>query len=222
MRLLALPDITNNIIYRNKWTGIFLESVRSTRSSVDQNVIVENGYCGIFCGSHTEALISNDIVPETRNSAFLSRPDPIKRASPATISTITAIHTTAMPSYSPTTFKNRRISWIQGTLHSTISCVRFRHAGARVKTAAIWPHDQQTAAAVVAKNQVELISESREVSENPDSAALEIKAPVILAGVNFSSASAILEPGSFPALDRIVASLRAYPDLQSGNRRSYR
>ncbi len=49
--LISLPDINNNVIYRNEWTGIFLESTRGTRTSIAHNVILENGYCGIFCAS---------------------------------------------------------------------------------------------------------------------------------------------------------------------------
>src|SRR4030042_237535 len=41
--LISLPEIKNNIIYRNEWTGIFLEAARGTRTSIDHNVILENG-----------------------------------------------------------------------------------------------------------------------------------------------------------------------------------
>jgi OOP family OmpA-OmpF porin len=60
--LISLPDISNNIIYRNEWTGIFLESSRATRTSIDHNVILENGYCAIFCAHRTEVLIRNNIL----------------------------------------------------------------------------------------------------------------------------------------------------------------
>jgi OmpA-OmpF porin, OOP family len=59
--LITLPDITNNVIYRNEWTGIFLESSRGSRTSIDHNVILENGYCGIFCAHRTEVLVHNNI-----------------------------------------------------------------------------------------------------------------------------------------------------------------
>ncbi len=64
--LIALPDINNNIIYRNEWTGIFLESVRGTRTSIDHNVILENGYCGIFCAHRTEVLIRNNVLHKNK------------------------------------------------------------------------------------------------------------------------------------------------------------
>jgi len=59
--LISLPQIENNVIYRNEWTGIFLESVRGTRTSVDHNVILENGYSGIFCANRTEVLLRNNV-----------------------------------------------------------------------------------------------------------------------------------------------------------------
>ncbi len=58
--LISLPQIKNNIIYRNEWTGIFLESVRGTRTSIDHNVILENGYSGVFCAHTTEVLMRNN------------------------------------------------------------------------------------------------------------------------------------------------------------------
>lgn len=66
--LIALPDINNNIIYRNGWTGIFLESSRGTRTSIEHNVILENGYCGIFAANRSEVLIRNNIL--IRNKQF--------------------------------------------------------------------------------------------------------------------------------------------------------
>jgi OOP family OmpA-OmpF porin len=62
--LISLPEINNNIIYRNEWTGIFLEYVRGTRTSISHNVILENHYCAIFCAHRTEVLIRNNILME--------------------------------------------------------------------------------------------------------------------------------------------------------------
>jgi len=73
--LIALPDINNNVIYRNEWTGIFLESVRSTRTSVDHNVILENGYCGIFCAHRTEVLVRNNILTANKQYGIFVAPE---------------------------------------------------------------------------------------------------------------------------------------------------
>jgi outer membrane protein OmpA-like peptidoglycan-associated protein len=73
--LISLPDINNNIIYRNEWTGIFLESVRGTRTSIDHNVILENGYCGIFNAHRTEILIRNNILYQNKQYGVYVGPD---------------------------------------------------------------------------------------------------------------------------------------------------
>ena len=73
--LITLPDINNNIIYRNEWTGIFLESVRSTRTSIDHNVVLENGYCGIFCAHRTEVLVRNNILTANKQYGIFVAPE---------------------------------------------------------------------------------------------------------------------------------------------------
>jgi OOP family OmpA-OmpF porin len=73
--LISLPDINNNIIYRNEWTGIFLESARGTRTSVDHNVILENGYCAIFCAHRTEVLIRNNIMTGNKQYGVYIAPE---------------------------------------------------------------------------------------------------------------------------------------------------
>jgi outer membrane protein OmpA-like peptidoglycan-associated protein len=72
--LISLPDVNNNIIYRNEWTGIFLESARSTRTSIDHNVILENGYCGIFCAHRTEVLVRNNILTANKQYGIFVSP----------------------------------------------------------------------------------------------------------------------------------------------------
>lgn len=76
--LISLPEIRNNIIYRNEWTGIFLESVRGTRTAIDHNVIVENGYCGIFAAHRTEVLIRNNIFAENKQYGVYVGPQAVK------------------------------------------------------------------------------------------------------------------------------------------------
>ncbi len=213
--LLTLPDITDNIVYRNRWTGIFLESVRGTRSSVDHNVIAENGYSGIFCGGRTEALISNNIITENKeygifvttgshktritSNNFYENRDQYNSDAVVQPNNMQKPPNFMDPGYPAFNYFVRPVSACRGKGENGSD---------------IGLMTEQTAAAVMAKNQADLMSESREAPENPDTAALEIKGPVILEGVHFSTASAKLEPGSFPALDRIVAGLRAYPDLK--------
>ena len=73
--LISLPAIENNIIYRNEWTGIFLESSRGTRTSIDHNVILENGYSGIFCAHRTEVLLRNNIFQGNKQYGIFIAPE---------------------------------------------------------------------------------------------------------------------------------------------------
>jgi OmpA-OmpF porin, OOP family len=60
--LISLPDINNNVIDGNGLCGIFLESSRSARTSIDHNVILKNRHSGIYCARRTEVLIRNNIL----------------------------------------------------------------------------------------------------------------------------------------------------------------
>jgi parallel beta-helix repeat protein len=73
--LISLPNIENNIIYRNEWTGIFLESSRGTRTSINHNVILENGYSGMFCANRTEVLIRNNILQGNKQYGVFIAPE---------------------------------------------------------------------------------------------------------------------------------------------------
>ncbi|HEX2957746.1 MAG TPA: right-handed parallel beta-helix repeat-containing protein, partial [Chitinispirillaceae bacterium] len=60
--LISVPNIRNCIIYRNEWTGIYCESGRSIKTTIEHNIISENGYCGIMLYGTCEILIVNNIL----------------------------------------------------------------------------------------------------------------------------------------------------------------
>lgn len=60
--LIALPDIYNCVIFRNRGSGILCESARSIKSSIMHNIIAENGYCGIMLNGASEVLIQNNVL----------------------------------------------------------------------------------------------------------------------------------------------------------------
>jgi parallel beta-helix repeat protein len=59
--VISLPAVRNNIIYRNKETGLFCESVRSIKTEIEHNVLAENGYSGIMLAGRSEVLVENNI-----------------------------------------------------------------------------------------------------------------------------------------------------------------
>lgn len=60
--VLSLPAIRNNLICRNKWTGVFCESGRSFKASIENNIIAENGYSGISLAGNSLVEIQNNII----------------------------------------------------------------------------------------------------------------------------------------------------------------
>jgi OmpA-OmpF porin, OOP family len=64
--LVALADILNNVIVANEWTGIYCESTRSIKSSIQHNVIADNGYSGILLDGNSEVLVQNNVIINNR------------------------------------------------------------------------------------------------------------------------------------------------------------
>lgn len=60
--LVSLPQIRNNIIVRNDWTGIFCESSRALNARIENNIIAENSYCAIKLAGASEVIIQNNII----------------------------------------------------------------------------------------------------------------------------------------------------------------
>ncbi|MBD3319500.1 MAG: hypothetical protein GF350_00215 [Chitinivibrionales bacterium] len=61
--LISLPEIRNNVIYRNKWTGIYCELVaHGTNTAIEHNVIAENGYSGLVLARKSAVLVQNNIL----------------------------------------------------------------------------------------------------------------------------------------------------------------
>jgi parallel beta-helix repeat protein len=58
---ISLPTVRNNVIRGNGLSGIFLESTRSTKTSISNNIISFNSLSGIYCAHRTEILIQNNI-----------------------------------------------------------------------------------------------------------------------------------------------------------------
>ncbi len=293
--VLALPDITNNIIYRNKWTGIFLESVRSTRSSVDHNVIAENGYSGIFCGSRTEALISNNIITANKefgifvgpdahktritSNNFYDNRDPYNGDAVIQPNNIEKPPNFMDPGYPEFNYFVRPVSACKGrgVNGSDIGLITEQAVAVRINDrdgdgipdevdqCPDVPEDKDgfededgcpdydndkdgipdsldqcpnlpggrngykdkdgcpdydndkdgiPDSLDQCPNQPENFNGYKDDDGCPDTVVLEIKSPLILDGVTFKTASAELESGSNVALDKVVASLRAYPGLK--------
>jgi parallel beta-helix repeat protein len=60
--LVTIPDIFNNLILNNAESGIFCESARSIKTSIQHNLIVDNGYNGISLAGRSEVLLQNNVI----------------------------------------------------------------------------------------------------------------------------------------------------------------
>jgi OmpA-OmpF porin, OOP family len=61
--LISLPDIHDNIIFANEWTGIYCELIsNSKRTAIDRNFVARSGNCGIILANKSEVLVQNTIL----------------------------------------------------------------------------------------------------------------------------------------------------------------
>jgi parallel beta-helix repeat protein len=61
--LISLPEIKNNLIFGNKWSGIYCELITNAqRTSINHNLIADNGYGGIMLANRSEVLIENNVL----------------------------------------------------------------------------------------------------------------------------------------------------------------
>jgi hypothetical protein len=65
--LISLPEIRNNIIYRNRWTGIFCELVAfGTNTAIEHNIVAENGYSGMVLARKSAVLVQNNVFIDNK------------------------------------------------------------------------------------------------------------------------------------------------------------
>ncbi len=64
--VISLPRILNNIIIANRWHGIQCEGAKSLNTAIENNIIGDNGYSGIYCSNKSQILIQNNIIFKNR------------------------------------------------------------------------------------------------------------------------------------------------------------
>jgi parallel beta-helix repeat protein len=74
--LISLPEIKNNLICNNKWSGIYCELIASAqRTSINHNLIADNGYSGIMLANRSEVLIENNIFHSNKQYGIFVNED---------------------------------------------------------------------------------------------------------------------------------------------------
>ncbi len=67
--LISLPHISNNVIVSNEWSGVFCELISyGVRTSVEHNVIGDNGHSGVHLSNNSAVLVENNVL--YRNKQF--------------------------------------------------------------------------------------------------------------------------------------------------------
>jgi outer membrane protein OmpA-like peptidoglycan-associated protein len=71
---ISLPNVRNNIIYGNRWSGFLAWGAKSLDSRVEQNVIMRNGFYGVSLKGPTNIIVRNNIIMENHNYGIWADP----------------------------------------------------------------------------------------------------------------------------------------------------
>jgi len=72
---IALPQIDNNVIYGNRWSGVLVWGAKSLDSRLENNVILRNGYSGLSLRGPTRIIVRNNVFMGNREYGIYSDPD---------------------------------------------------------------------------------------------------------------------------------------------------
>jgi OOP family OmpA-OmpF porin len=72
---IALPQIDNNVIYGNRWSGVLVWGAKSLDSRIENNVILRNGYSGVSLRGPTRVVVRNNVFMENNEYGIYSDPD---------------------------------------------------------------------------------------------------------------------------------------------------
>jgi OmpA-OmpF porin, OOP family len=71
---ISLPQIYNNVIYGNRWSGILAWGAKSLDTRIENNVVIRNGYSGFTLKGPCRIVVRNNIVQENREYGIYSDP----------------------------------------------------------------------------------------------------------------------------------------------------
>src|SRR3954467_4171893 len=71
---ISLPQIYNNVIYGNRWSGILAWGAKSLDTRIENNVVMRNGYSGFTLKGPTRIVARNNIVTENHEYGIYSDP----------------------------------------------------------------------------------------------------------------------------------------------------
>ncbi len=71
---IALPQIYNNIVYGNRWSGMLIWGAKSLDTRVEQNVVLRNGYSGLTLKGPSRIVARNNIFMGNHEYGIYSDP----------------------------------------------------------------------------------------------------------------------------------------------------
>ncbi len=71
---ISLPQIYNNVVYGNRWSGILAWGAKSLDTRIENNVVLRNGYSGLTLKGPSRIMIRNNILMENHEYGVYSDP----------------------------------------------------------------------------------------------------------------------------------------------------
>lgn len=71
---ISLPNVRNNVVYGNRWSGILTWGAKSLDSRIEQNVVMRNGYSGLTLKGPSNVIARNNIFMENHYYGVFADP----------------------------------------------------------------------------------------------------------------------------------------------------
>ncbi len=71
---ISLPEIANNVVYGNRWSGILAWGAKSLDSKIEQNVVLRNGFSGLALKGPSNVVSVNNIFMENHYYGVFADP----------------------------------------------------------------------------------------------------------------------------------------------------
>ena len=71
---ISLPEIANNVVYGNRWSGILAWGAKSLDSKIEQNVVLRNGFSGLALKGPSNVVAVNNIFMENHYYGVFADP----------------------------------------------------------------------------------------------------------------------------------------------------
>jgi OmpA-OmpF porin, OOP family len=71
---IALPQIYDNVIYGNRWSGVLAWGAKSLDTRIEHNVILRSGYNGLTLKGPSRIVVRNNIIMENHEHGIFSDP----------------------------------------------------------------------------------------------------------------------------------------------------